>query len=388
MKQAILTILSRLVNSMKAASVPFHHLVLPIIKGAVEPGSETQIYLLDDAMDLWATILVQTPAPASSELLSLAPYLFSIFELGSENLRTALDIASSYFMLAPSEMLSDEMRKPLMASLSSLIGNLRPDANGTVNNLVELIIRAAEGIGGEAALGTIAGDLVESGFLKKQLEGLHGSYIAHCTTGPLAKDPPVDGIVETDYLSVLARIALGSETVFLQAIQAAAPPFSLTDTNQATLEQTMKWLLEEWFSHFENIGDPSRRKLMCLALTKLLSTSQPFILGSLQSLMTLWTDMVNELREEGDAPNADSLVYGSADEFRTTDPSVPEAPEDERRRALTFADPVHTVRTPQWIAHYLQMAIQAAGGQEAFQSEWLVNVDKDVIAAFGKLGIL
>ncbi|KAG9742022.1 ARM repeat-containing protein, partial [Aureobasidium melanogenum] len=389
MKQAILTILSRLVTSMKAASVPFHHLVLPIIKGAVEPGSDTQVYLLDDALDLWANILIQTPAPASPELLQLAPYLFSIFELGSENLRTALDITSSYFLLAPSEMLSDEMRKPLMASLSNLVGYVRADASGTVNNLVELIIRSAERIGGESAISTIAGDLVESDFLRKQLRGLHGSWIAHCTTGPLAKEPPVDGIVETDYFSVLARLAMGSENTFLQAVQAAAPPIPLTDTtNQPTLHDSMKWLLEEWFSHFENIGDPSRRKLMCLALTKLLSTSQPFILGSLQSLMTLWTDMVTEIREEGGAVDSDTLVYDNPDQLRTTEAGVIEAPEDERRRALTFADPVHNVRTTQWIKHYLQLAIQAAGGQEAFQNEWLVNVDKDVIAAFGALGIM
>ncbi|THZ88330.1 ARM repeat-containing protein [Aureobasidium pullulans] len=389
MKQAILTILSRLVTSMKAASVPFHHLVLPIIKGAVEPGSDTQVYLLDDALDLWANILIQTPAPASPELLQLAPYLFSIFELGSENLRTALDITSSYFLLAPSEMLSDEMRKPLISSLSTLVGYVKADASGTVNNLVELIIRAAEGIGGEAAISTIASDLVESKFLNKQLEGLRGSWVAHCTTGPLAKDPLVDGIVETDYLSVLARVLMGSETVFLQAVQAAAPSIPLSDTaTQPSLDETMKWLLEEWFSHFESIGDPSRRKLMCLAITKLLSTSQPFILGSLQSLMTMWTDMVNEIREEDGPVDSDTLVYENMDQLRNTDSDVPEAPEDERRRALTFADPVHNVRTTQWIKHYLQTAIQAAGGQEAFQNEWLINVDKDVIAAFGTLGIM
>jgi hypothetical protein len=398
MKQAILTILSRLVTSMKAASVPFHHLVLPIIKGAVEPGSDTQVYLLDDALDLWANILIQTPAPASPELLSLAPYLFSIFELGSENLRTALDITSSYFLLAPAQMLSDDMRKPLIRSLSTLVGYVKADASGTVNNLVELIIRAAQGIGGEAAIRTIASDLVESGFLSKQLTGLRGSWVAHCTTGPLATEPPVDGIVETDYFSVLARIILGSETIFLQAIEAAAPSIPLSDTQtRAPLPETMKWLLEEWFSHFENIGDPCRRKLSCLALTRLLSTNQPFILASLQSLMTLWTDLIIELREEGVATaaaaateNTDTLVYDTMEQLNNTSHAdIAEAPEDQRRRELTFADPVHNVRAAQWIAHYLKMAMEAAvGGQEGFQSEWLVNVDKDVVAAFGALGIM
>ena len=83
MKQAILTILTRLVNALKADGLPIHVLAYPIIRGAVEPGSETQVYLLDDAMDLWADILVQTPSPASAELLDLVPFLFPIYNVRS-----------------------------------------------------------------------------------------------------------------------------------------------------------------------------------------------------------------------------------------------------------------------------------------------------------------
>lgn len=385
MKQAILTILARLVNAMKAASVPFHALVLPIIKGAVEPGSDTEVYLLEDALDLWSSILVQTPAPASTDLLSLAPYLFAIFDLGSENLRKALEIAQSYMLLAPTEMLSDGIRKPLLASLANLLGShLNPEANGLVHNLVETILRAAESVAGEQAVAQVTADLVASEFLGKQLEGLHGSWRAHCTTGPLAADPPVDGIVETDYFSVLARIILGSAPAFLQAVSTAAP-HTVTGT-RPSLDETMKWLLEEWCSHFENIGDPSRRKLMCLALTKLLD--QQFMLLHLQSLMSLWTDVITELREDAADVDGDSLVAADSSWQGTREEGVPEAPEEGRLRALTKSDPVHAVQTPVWVRHYLHAAIEACGGQTAFQEQWLVNVDRDVVAAFGSLGIM
>lgn len=384
MKQAILTILARLVNAMKAASVPFHSLVLPIIKGAIEPESETRLYLLDDAMDLWASILIQTPAPASPELLALAPYLLSVFELDSENLRKGLEICQSYFLLAPGDMLSVSMRKPLISALASLLEGLKADASGLVNNLVEIIIRAAEGIGGEDAVRTVAGDLVESDFLAKQLIGLRTSWAAHCTSGPLAKEPTVDGVVETDYFSVFARVIMGSVPVFLQVVQAVAP----TVESDSSLESTMKWLLEEWFSHFDNIGDPSRRKLMCMALTKLLSTSQPFIMSQLQLLMNMWTDLVAELRDDDEDSSKDSLVFENADQMSALDQSTPEAPEDERRRVMTYADPVRSVKITEWIRHYLQQAIEGCGSQENFQSEWLVNVDGEVVAAFAKLGIM
>jgi hypothetical protein len=49
---------------------------------------------------------------------------------------------------------------------------------------------------------------------------------------------------------------------------------------------------------------------------------------------------------------------------------------------------VHKVKTAQWIKHYLEGVVQSVGGQERFQGEWLVNVDKDVVAAFGELGIM
>lgn len=399
MKQAILTILSRLINAMKAASTPFHPLVIPIIKGAVEPGSDTQLYLLDDALDLWAAILVQTPEPATPELLDLSTYLFFIFELGSENLRTALEIAESYLLLAPSHLLSDEMRTPLFASLTSLIGTLRPDANGLVCNLVEQIIRMAHKVGGEDAVKQTVQDLQP--FLTAVLHGLHGSWRAHCTTGPLAKQPPVDGIVETDYLSILARIMLGSTSSFLQLCATFTPlpddPKDPHPTTPEPLETTLNWLLEEAFSHFDNVADPSRRKLLTLALTSLLSTAQPFILTHLQDLMTLWTSVITELRDSYDEsatpsatslnPLADSLVYQTPGPANAEEAAA-ETPEDARRRELVNADVVRTVSVAEGVRHFLGGVVQAVGGEGVFTAEWVGNVDREVVDAFGELGVM
>lgn len=385
MKQAILTILARLVNAMKADSLAFHSLVLPIIKGAIEPDSETQVYLLEDALDLWANIIAQTPSSsASPELLSLAPHLLSIFELGSENLRKALEIAESYLLLAPAHMLSPPLRTSLFTSLTSLLGSLRPDANGLVCNLVEAAVRAAEHLGAEPAIQETTADLVATGFLPALLAGLHGSWKAHCTTGPRALDPPVDGIVETDYLSILARLAVASPPTFCHALQASAP-------DGADSHATLTWLLEEWTSHADNIGSPARRKLAALALARLLSTAHPAVLAQLQALMTLWTDVVVELREEaadlgaGAGPASrlsDSLVYAAGAPEEGTGP---EAPEEGRRRELANADVVHRVGLPEWVKFYLG---EAVGGVRDFREEWLGRVDGDVVRAFGALGIM
>ncbi|KAK5134006.1 hypothetical protein LTR08_007011 [Meristemomyces frigidus] len=371
MKQAILTILARLVNAMKAASAPLHSMVLPIIRGAVQPGSDTEVYLLEDALDLWAAILVQTPQPASPEVLQLLPNLFPIYDYGSEHLRTALEITESYVLLAPAYVLAPAIRAPLFAALQTLLTALqpKPEASGMLCNTLELLVRFA---GPEVA--HLMPEL--AGIVRTLLAALKGSWAAHCTTGPLAKEAPVDGIVETDYLAVLARLTIASQPSFTAAVGSDA---------------AMNWLLDEWFAHWENIGDPARRKLMCLALTKLLETRRPFILGRLQALMTMWTDVIEELREGAeDAGGGDSLVYrvGSAEAGEEEVRDCVEAPEDARRRGLMQRDEVHRVDLPEYVRGHLQRVVAACGGAEAFEREWVGDVDKDVVSSFSRLGVM
>jgi hypothetical protein len=400
MKQAILTILSRLINAMRTDSLPYHSLVLPIIKGAVEPGSETQVYLLDDALDLWSAVVAQTPAPASSDLLSLAPYLIQILELGSETFRKAVEIIESYVLLAPADMLSDSFRTPLITSLASLLGKLRTDANGVVTHLVEIMIRAAHSVAGEPAVQIVVGDMVSSGFFAKLMEGLRGAWGAHQHTGPRASENNVDGIIETDYFSVLARIGTTSPQILLEAVNAAIP--------NESIETSMKWLLEEWFSHFENIGDSARRKLMTIVLTRLLGINAEWILIKLQDLMVIWTDVVLDLTDGFDDKSieyvvrypaasyyADNLVTSALvykrsdlDDSALAAPSSPESPEDARRRDVLYSDPVHTINIVALIREQMKNTIQAQGGEQRFQEEWLVNVDREVVEGFTKTGIM
>ncbi|TKA25417.1 hypothetical protein B0A50_06284 [Salinomyces thailandicus] len=386
MKQAILTILARLVNAMKVDSRPLHAMVFPIIKGAVQPGSDSEVYLLDDALDLWASVLVQTAQPASPDLLDLVPDLFPLYDLGSDHLRKALELTESYLLLSPIHLLHPRLRQPLLTALKTLLQTLpsKPEPNALLCNLAELLLRSAAASDPET-LTALLHDL--SPFIQTLLHTLHASYAAHCTTGPRAAQAPVDGIVETDYFSVLARLVLADLNAFTTAL--AGDP------------ATIRWLLEEWFAHFANIGDPSRRKLMALALTRLLDTGSEVVLGSLQSLMTVWTDVLTELRESardldpttdgnqdagaGIRDADDALVYAPP-----SDPPDPlEAPEDTRRRALLYSDDVHTISLPAWIRAHLQRAMaRAEGGVDGFRERWVGDVDREVVEGFMGLGVL
>ncbi|KAF9690716.1 hypothetical protein EKO04_011275 [Ascochyta lentis] len=380
MKQAILTLLARLTNAMKAESRSFHVSFLPIIQSAIEPGSETQVYLLEDALDLWASIVAQTPSapePTPPELLNLLQYLLPLYSMDNDTLRKAIEITEGYLLLAPAAVLADNFRPALLQALADLLGNLKPEANGILTHLMQCVIRGAEGVGGEAAVHVLTRDLISTGFFAKVLEGLHGAWTHHQSHGPYRELPSraVDGVVETDYFTVLARIGLASPTVLLEALSSAG---------EADLQKTLDWLLEEWFSHIENIGDAPGKKLMTLVLTRLLETNQPWALGRLQNFMALWTDVLCELLDGMDDRSVDSLYWPP----EPYNPTEPEAPEDLRKRDLLYSDPVHQLNLVAFVREHLQQAVQAAGGEQRFQEEWLSRVDKDVLAGFGGLGIM
>ncbi|KAI9698248.1 MAG: hypothetical protein M1820_007518 [Bogoriella megaspora] len=401
MKQSIMTIFAHLVASMKADSRKYHEMALPLIRGALEPNSESRMWLLEDALDLLANILAQTETPASQDLLSIAPHLIPILELGTDTLRQALELIESYVMLAPSECLSDAFRRPLIIALDSLLGSLKVEASGVMTHLVETLIVQANLVGGNSAMQNLITDLLESYFLPSLLNGLHGSYVAHCTTGPLAMQPPVDGALESDYFTVLARLLVASPQLTLSAIQPArtvaktvkAAPSDSSEVAEA-FEQTMAWLLEEWFSHYPDIPEPSVRKLHALALSNLLTNPQPFILSKLQDLMTVWTSLIVELRPSDDPGDAkkDALNYDPAVFHRTLAGEdgfpVPEAPEEGRKRELQAKDPIYGFNMSEFVTARLGNAIDGIGGVDRFREQWLLNVDGDVVKAFGDLGII
>ena len=374
LKQSILGILTALVVSLQAGSQKYHQLIIPLIRSSIEPDSESRTYLLEDALDLWAAILEQTPTPASTEIIALVQYLIPMFEVASDTLKKALEITEAYVYLIPSEILVNAPH--FLTPFGSMLRSLKHEANGLVTNLVELLIRSADALSNVGAVQQLASTLLSTTFLSILLEGLHDAYEAHQTTGPNKRYPTIDGIVETDYLSVIARLAIADPSLLISAIDAALPgPF---------IDQ----LLDEWFAHIDNITHPIKKKLSCLGLTSLLATGQPWILSRLQLLMAMWTDVITEILEDYDDGNdgtikRDCLVYTS----ETLAPLETDSPATTRSRQLTLADPVHKYDMRDFVREKLGMAVQLCGGMEPFREKWVGDIDEDVLKSFGDLGI-
>ena len=371
---------------MQAESRRYHSLIIPLIQSSIEPNSESRFYLLEDALELWSTVLGQTPSPASSDIIALVQYLFPMFEVGSETLRKALEITELYIYLIPSEFLTSAAL--ILNSFGSLLDSVKADASGTVTSLVELLIRSADRLGGASAVGALVQLMLSSGLLSILLSGLYNAFLAHQTSGPNKTIPAIHGIAETDYLNICARLAVVDPSLFLAGFEAAPQINKLEGDDDQS--RKIDWLITEWFSHMDSISHPAHTKLNCLALTAFLETGQPWILSHLQSLMTIWTDVVTEIvvdvsPEEGKVDYRDTLVYTDPNAQK---PDGPEPPADERRRVLDFEDPVHRIDVRVFIREKLAVAVEKCGGMEVFQREWVQNVDVEVVRAFSALGII
>jgi hypothetical protein len=372
LKQAILTLLSTLVTAMREEAQRYHAMVLPLIQRAVEPGSEMQVYLLEEALDLWSTILAQTPSPASPEVLALAECAFPLLEIGSDNLRNVLGLVESYILLAPEAMLGDAVRLRTLSYMTNLLGVTKRELAGLVTVIVENMIRAAESLGGTNGVTQIAKDLHECGYTEKIFEGLRDAWEAHQTVGPDRKYPKLDDVVETDYFTVLGRLALADPTVFVTIMS------SIGNVNEV-----WSWLSTEWFRHLDSMANVDRQKLSCLALTRFLELPPPMtqiILEHLQDYFAMWTGVISEMLSGRDDAG-DNLIW------LPSDGSEFEGPEDVRRRLHGLSDPVHTIHTFDFVKERLAQVVVVCGGEEAFQRDWAVNVDKDVLEGFQKLGL-
>ncbi|KAF3912967.1 Importin-11 [Arthrobotrys entomopaga] len=371
-KQSLLSILTKIVSAMKDESLKYQDMVVILIRYSVSPENGLQVYLLEDALELWDAIVTATPTNAAQPLLELVPLLMPCMELDTSLTRRVLELIENYILLAPQEML-----KLHAVALFNIFGSIlekgvKADAAEVIADTIEMIIRTAAAVQGEEGMSAVGQVMVNSGVAQKIFEAIYSTWEAHQTSGPNKKYAEVETLVLTKYFEVLSRLIMGSLNVFVGLLGWIDGLGGMAGKTGVRV-----WLMEEWFSHFGNIGNMKSKKLNCLALTKLLELDEDWILVKMQDLMNIWTDVISELVEE----NKDLLVYDIS-----VDNAEVVSAESTRRKELTVTDPVHTTNIVEWIRHYLLQA-QNKHGVEAFKARCIDNIDKDVLADFMKLNI-
>ncbi|CAK7268419.1 hypothetical protein SEPCBS119000_003054 [Sporothrix epigloea] len=378
-KQAVLTIMSTLIMALGAASQKYHGPTLPLIADAMNPASSVHQFLFEEATELWHSIMNQSSPPLAPELVELSPLALHVLDYDSQLVQSALDIVSAYIILAPESILSDRYRRPTLQALAGVMEARKWELVKAATTSVQNLIRAAHMLGGTDGLAIIVRDLLEIGLLPRMLERLHGQWEARQTTGPKAKPSPIKPTTLVEYVLVLSRIALADPHAFVDMLETVS---------NGDVGTTWTWLAAEWFGSFDAMGDPACQKVACMGLTRLLEVQamrgshisfQDLALGRLQEYFSMWTSTV--IDAQGAAPYPDSNVW----------PEGPPAPAEydtplmTAENAFAARDPLHTETLYPFIIVRLQELMTRSGGEAAFEANWMVNVDQDVLSGFRRL---
>ncbi|KAK4242691.1 armadillo-type protein [Achaetomium macrosporum] len=374
-KQSILAIMSALVSSMRAESQRYQSVIIPLLREAMNPESPLHLHLIEESVDLWKALLIQSSTPLNPDLTQMVQLALPLVEYDTEVASQCLEIVRYYILLAPQDILTDALRRPTLAALAKTLDSERRDQSQLGAKSMELVIRMAEDLGGAQGVSVVVQDLLEIDVLRSILEGLHSAWEASQTTGPNRKQSKINTIKETDYFALLARIALTDPGVLVTMLTSFGSP----------VEQVWSWLSTQWFANFDCMGDIEREKLSCLALTRLWELPNPMqdlVLGRLQDYLSMWTSVVTELADgtNGKTPGEqDSLVWTEIGSYEY------DTPLDVQERQCAFKDPVHRVVTYEFARARLEAMVQRVGGEQAFEAEWAVNVDREVLTGFQRL---
>ncbi|KAG6131607.1 hypothetical protein E4U12_003610 [Claviceps purpurea] len=369
-KQAVIAIFAALVMSMGETSQRYHNVMIPLLFEAARPGSDLHVHLIDESLELWNAVLMQSKAPLAPEVIELAELALPLLEYQSETASQALSAVESYLLLAPGAMLEDGIRRHILTALAGTLDSKSREQVRLGTVCVEYLIRAATDLGGSNGVSVVVQDMLATGFMNKIMTNLHSAWEAHQTTGPNRKVSKLNTVTEGDYFCILARIALAEPNMFVQMLT----PFG-------GLDQVWPWLAGEWFSHLTSMDHPERQKLFLLGLTRLLELPSPMhehVLVKLQDYLDMWTYVTIEV-QEGDVSGPDTLIW---QDLESTEYDTPKSILERQTMAR---DPVHSVPTFGFVATRLQALVARVGGEAAFEEQWAVNVDKDVLARFRDL---
>ena len=389
-KNTILDVLKTLINSLKEYSHQWHGLAIPLVERCVDPSAGDYHQMIDDGVGLWAAIVSNAPEP-TAELMALTRCLMPLYEVGLETIEEVMELTQGYIILAPEPMI--QHFEPFLQAFNSMLRHHQL-FNGLRHQIlatVELELQLARMKCTASQLELYVAQLHSSGLLPLLLDGLRSSYNTKQYTGPSPPTPIISVPTECDYFSMLARIAFASPSTLVAALTAAGP---------GTFDETVRWVFEEWFDHFNSFPTANVKKLNCLGLTNLLALGPlPWLMSHLQDYMTMWTTTCYECcddlppehggddYEDSHKLGRDTLVWAPLGPWTGSEEDRP-SPGDRRKSQLEHEDPVHSISVRDFVAQALRSTVEACGGQERFSNEWLVNVDKDVVTSFTQMAIM
>ncbi|ORY80485.1 armadillo-type protein [Protomyces lactucae-debilis] len=312
-KVALLGLLSRLVLSLRGRSALCYPLVLPLIQYSTDPTNFEHVYLMEESLELWHATLQNATEPRP-ELLQLFPIALTALPQAGENLKKILYIIESSILLLGDGLAQAGYAGQLAESMISQLPGLKADA---LSHFCRVL-----GLGAQVWTPAYLSD----------------ALIIQLTRLCIAAPQRGDNLITVCYLCLISQLVL-------------AEPRRLTQSWSSSGEPLLQQFVQCLFEHFDNIGHPKYRKQGCMALTCLLQSgdrhfSDPTVVAQVGNV---WEDVLAECQANGD-----DLVYWVEDANFVED-LAEEAPEMERRKAVSAAQAVCQVRLKEYIRQSLPL---------------------------------
>ncbi|CAO3653619.1 unnamed protein product [Mucor hiemalis] len=141
LQSSLVVTFTKITSILNHQSVQLHEIFIPIVRYCTDCNNEAHIYLLEDSLDLWWSILQSTPS-SSAELMSLLPCALELLDFDTENLRKVLKIIDSYILLDPQSSLQPAYVSILFGKLASKIGNCREQAASYITHTTDLALQS------------------------------------------------------------------------------------------------------------------------------------------------------------------------------------------------------------------------------------------------------
>ncbi|KAI0938258.1 hypothetical protein AcV5_001092 [Taiwanofungus camphoratus] len=351
-KASLLGTVTKLIESAGEHSSPLSVLVVPLVRDSFSPRAQVQ--LDEDALILWQAALRNF---VTLKIVDSRPELFDLFPLAISLLSENLDllgrivgIIESYFLLNAVQVLQSyalDLFRALSKAMSQALSVNVTNMATALNLLFQLSPSSLWG------------------------ETLHLSGLFAMVVKTLVDDKSSTSVL-TEYIYLLARMALADKYMFLQLISATA-------ASQNTTESVLYMgVLDQWWTRFDNMSEPRHRKLTAMGIANLVSTGRHEVLERLHSeIFNLWVDVFGEIREAQTDGSSLALYWDQpTNSFYSGSEGTPEY---DRRKALYDNDPVRTTQLTTFVAARLQEAEMACGGAVNLQTKYLAKADPLVL---------
>ncbi|RDX55688.1 ARM repeat-containing protein [Lentinus brumalis] len=354
-KACLLGTVTKLVESAKEQSASLSGLVVPLVRECF--NSPAQLHLDKDALDLWQSALRNTNTILGMNggpgLIDLYPLLIEQLANNLDLLGTIVHIHQSYFLLDAPRILQLSAVDLLRAFNTAITSAVAVNIKDMTTSLQLLFQIAPPALWGEA--------MHVSGLFATIVKGL--------------EEDQLSTIALTEFVYVLARIAIADRQLFLQLVSATAAAQNMSE------EKVWEPILNQWWTRFDNMSEPRLRKLTAMGIAALVATGRPEVLDRLSTeICNLWLDVFGEIKEAQSSKEDDpSLVLYWDRPFDETYTEAEGTLEYERRRTAFDNDPVRTTSLTTYVAAALRDAEAACGGSAQLQSRWLAKAEPAVL---------